>query len=1099
MSDPAIFKDYLAQIEQACKAGNATEHTHRPALKMLIEAFQPKVIATNEPRRIKCGAPDYIITRKDIPIGFVEAKDVGIALDDVENSEQLKRYRDSLSNLILTDYLEFRWYVSGELRMSCRLGKMQANGKLRVEAEGVQHLTELLQGFFATDIPVVSSPRELAVRMAAMARLIRTIIGKTFGEEGEHGALHEQMEGFRQVLLHDLTAEQFGDMYAQTICYGLFAARCNSSDAHFTRTHAAYDLPRTNPFLRKLFTHIAGPELDERIVWAVDNLAELLNRADIAAILKDFGRSTRQEDPVVHFYETFLGAYDQKMREARGVYYTPEPVVSYIVRSVDAILKKDFGLRDGLADASKVKLKRPLKLNRKGETSYETIETHKVQILDPATGTGTFLHGVIGQIHQSFASNKGMWPGYVQENLLPRLYGFELLMAPYAVAHMKLGLLLHETGYDFSSDERLRVFLTNTLEEAHELTGLPLFTQWLAEEASSANQVKKDAPVMVVMGNPPYSYESENTGEWITGLLRGNDSATGLKTSNYFEVDGAPLGERNPKGLQDDYVKFIRFAQWRIEQTGYGVLAFVTNHGYLDNPTFRGMRQSLMQSFDDIYLLDLHGNSKKKEKASDGGKDENVFDIQQGVAIGLFVKRNKTTTKPAQVFHADIFGTRESKYAGLAENDVSTTCWKSLKPQAPHYLFVPQNTVLLPEYDRGWKVADIFPVNSVGIVTSRDNLLIHFAEKEAEETLAEFARLPTEDARQRFDLGNDSSDWQVALAQADLRCTGVLADKPATISYRPFDNRFTYYTGRSGGIHSRPRPAVMRQMSDHSLALLTSRMTKGETFAHTFVTRCISEKIFLSPKTSNNSFHYPLYLCAEESDLLADNRRPNLSPGFIADFSARLKLSFVSDGSGDLRKTFGPEDVFHYAYAVFHSPTYRSRYAEFLKIDFPRLPLTRDVALFRTLCALGKELVALHLMEDRPSPQPSDGTTCHSTRLPQNGSQVAGYPTGRGSIEVRYPVAGDNRVVKVRYSDPSDGVPGRVWISTTQYFDKVPPEVWSYHVGGYQVCQKWLKDRKGRQLSYDDLTHYQGIVAALARTIALQTAIDDSIVDWPMQ
>lgn len=1105
MSDPAIFKDYLAQIEHACKAGNATEHTHRPALKTLIEAFQPNVIATNEPRRIKCGAPDYIITRKYIPLGFVEAKDVGIALDDVENSEQLKRYRDSLSNLILTDYLEFRWYVSGELRMSCRLAKAQANGKLRVEAEGIQQLTELLQGFFATDIPVISSPRELAVRMAAMARLIRSIIGKTFGEEGEHGALHEQMEGFRQVLLHDLTAEQFGDMYAQTICYGLFAARCNSSDAHFTRTHAAYDLPRTNPFLRKLFTHIAGPELDERIVWAVDNLAELLNRADIAAILQDFGRSTRQEDPVVHFYETFLGAYDQKMREARGVYYTPEPVVSYIVRSVDAILKKDFQLRDGLADASKVKLKRPLKLNRKGETSYETIETHKVQILDPATGTGTFLHGVIGQIHQTFAGNKGMWPGYVQENLLPRLYGFELLMAPYAVAHMKLGLLLHETGYDFSSDERLRVFLTNTLEEAHELTGLPLFTQWLAEEASSANQVKKDAPVMVVLGNPPYSGHSANTGEWIAGLLRGSDSSTGQQTGNYFEVDGAPLGERNPKWLNDDYVKFIRFAQWRIEQTGYGVLAFVTNHGYLDNPTFRGMRQSLMHSFDDIYLLDLHGNSKKKEKSPVGGKDENVFDIQQGVAIGLFVKR-KPSVRPepleghsAQgstvrhahdsprteclVRHADLYGTRESKYAGLAENDLTTTAWQALKPQAPFYLFVEQDEAVRTEYEQGWKITEAFPVNGWGIATRKDYLLVDFDRKVLVDRFADIRVLSPSDAISKYDI-KESPHWSFSSAVKQMSLD--TASQVRQILFRPFDIRHVYYEKCmiERGDH---RLELMSHLFLPNLSLITVRRMEGAgEFRHFCCTNQIS--VLHSTSAKEGNFVFPLYLYPSGKKGLFDNdspstvpsdRCPNLVPEFISDFSARLQMDFMSDGCGDLHKTFGPEDVFHYAYAVFHSPTYRNRYAEFLKIDFPRLPLTRDADLFRTLCALGKELVALHLMENPPSPQPS--------------------PAGRGSIEVRYPVAGDNRVANVRYSDPSDGMSGRVWINTTQYFDKVPPEVWSYHIGGYQVCQKWLKDRKGRQLSYDDLTHYQGIVAALARTIELQTAIDDSIVDWPIQ
>jgi len=1086
--DNAIFKDYLAKVEQAYKAGNATEHTHRPTLKDLLESFESGIIATNEPKRIKCGAPDYIITRKDIPLGFVEAKDIGVSLDEAEKSEQLKRYRDGLSNLILTDYLEFRWYVSGELRLSARLAKPQTNCKLRAEAEGAQQLTDLLQSFFAENIPVIASPKELATRMAALARLIRSIIGKTFSEEGEHGALHEQMEGFRKVLLHDLTAEQFGDMYAQTICYGLFAARCNSTGAHFTRTHAAYDLPKTNPFLRKLFSHIAGPELDERIVWAVDNLAELLDRADIAAILQDFGRATKQEDPVVHFYETFLGAYDQKMREARGVYYTPEPVVSYIVRSVDTILKKDFKLGAGLADASKVTLTRP-KQRGKGT---ETIETHKVQILDPATGTGTFLYSVIGQIYQSFAGNKGMWPGYVQENLLPRLYGFELLMAPYAVAHMKLGLLLRDTGYDFSSDERLRVFLTNTLEEAHEMTGLPLFTQWLADEATSANQVKKETPVMVVLGNPPYSGHSANTGAWIAGLLRGSDSSTGQKTSNYFEVDGAPLGERNPKWLNDDYVKFIRFAQWRIEQTGYGVLAFVTNHGYLDNPTFRGMRQSLMHSFDDIYLLDLHGNSKKKEKTPEGGKDENVFDIQQGVAIGIFVKRVSSSQlsrisksansslplagerlgeRESNVYHADLYGLRASKYAGLAENDLTTTAWKTLKPQAPFYLFVPQDETLRTEYEPGWKITGIMPVNVLGFQSHRDDFAIDFEQARLHQRIAAMrhTELGDDEFAQRYDL-KDNRDWKLNLARRQIREDAHWKENLIPCAYRPFDTRWAYF---SEVAMDYPRRELKENVAGKAnLCLNVVRQTKSEHWQHAVMTDKPAPAVFVEIKDGSTVF--PLYLySSSKTDLfdvsVAGARRPNLAPEFIADFSARLQLDFVPDGCGDLKKTFGPEDVFHYAYAVFHSPSYRSRYAEFLKGDFPRLPLTRDIVLFRSLCASGKELVVLHLMEQLPK------------------------------LETSYPVTGDNTVEAVRYTEPASGVPGRVWINKSQYFDNVQPEVWGYHIGGYQVCQKWLKDRKGRQLSYDDLTHYRSIVAALARTIELQTAIDEAIGDWPLQ
>ena len=1069
---PDLFKNYLAEIESAYKAGNATEHSYRPALKSLLEAAAPGVIATNEPRRIECGAPDYIITRDNIPVGFVEAKDIGKPLDEVEESEQLRRYRDSLPNLILTDYLEFRWYAQGSPRLAARLAKPQANGKLRMESEGARQLEDLFQGFFTAEISVVSSPKDLAERMAALARLIRSIIGNTFGAEGERGALHEQMEGFRKVLMHDLTAEQFADMYAQTICYGLFAARCNSSEPRFTRKHAAYDLPKTNPFLRKLFSHMAGADLDDRIVWAVDNLAELLNRADMAAVLKNFGHSTQQKDPVVHFYETFLSAYDQKMREARGVYYTPEPVVSYIVRSVDAILKRDFKLPGGLSDATKVEIKRPKEIGK----GTETIARHRVQILDPAAGTGTFLYQVIAHIHESLLGNKGLWAGYVKENLLPRLYGFELLMAPYAVAHMKLGLLLRETGYDFKSDERLRVYLTNSLEEAYEHTGMPLFTQWLAEEANSANEVKKNAPVMVVLGNPPYSGHSANAGEWINNLLHGIDGASGQKGGDYFEVDGAPLGEKNPKWLNDDYVKFIRFAQWRIEQTGYGVLAFVTNHGYLDNPTFRGMRQSLMRSFDDIYVLDLHGNSKKKEKAPDGGEDKNVFDIQQGVAVGLFVKRSQKSDKPAQVYHADLYGPRAAKYKTLAENDCKTTEWQTLRPQSPFYLFVPQNVRLLNEYERGWKITDIMPINGVGMTTARDHIAIDFEEKPILERALAFrdSRESNEEICAKLEIPLKIG-WDISRARKLIQAEPDLKQHIKPLLYRPFDNRFIFY---HDSLVWRTVKQVMRHMlAGENVALIVPRQVVTE-FRHTFSTNRIANFNLLDTAGRFGSgCLFPLYLYSDltkrlsEPEMLstASARRPNLAPEFIADFSAKLKLSFVPDGKGDLKKTFGPEDVFHYAYAVFYSPAYRKRYAEFLKMDFPRLPLTSDAALFRKLCALGEEIVGLHLME----------------RLPK--------------AQARYPIAGDNAVKNVRYAEPAGKTQGRVWINATQYFENVPPDVWEYHVGGYQVCQKWLKDRKGRQLSYDDLTHYRGIVAALSRTIELQAEIDELITGWPVK
>ena len=1065
-----LINEYLKKIEKALSLGNATEHTHRPALKSLLEDIGGKgITATNEPKRVQCGAPDFIITRGEIPFGYIEAKDVDRPLNPEEKSGQMKRYLEGLGNLILTDYLEFRWYVGGKRQLTERLAKINHKGELVREEDWEKKVKDLLLSFLEASHPAINNSRELADRMARLARLMRDIINLALKEEGTKGSLHQQMEGFRKILLHDLTEPQFADMYAQTICYGLFAARCSHKGMdRFTRKDAPYELPKTNPFLKKMFGYIAGPELDANIVWAVDDLAELLNRANISAILRDFGKRTRRQDPVVHFYEDFLAAYDPRMREARGVYYTPEPVVSYIVRSVDHLLKTEFNLAEGLADHSAVKIKNP--------GTEKEMKVHKVQILDPAAGTGTFLHGVIDRIHESFQGNKGMWSGYVSEHLLPRLYGFELLMAPYAVAHMKLGLQLLETGYDFHTDERLRVYLTNTLDEAHEISGLPLFAQWLADEANAAKEVKKNAPVMVVLGNPPYSGHSANTGEWIARLLKGFDTASNCKTESYFEVDGQPLGERNPKWLNDDYVKFIRFSQWRIEQTGYGILAFICNHGYLDNPTFRGMRQSLMNTFDEIYILDLHGNSKKKERCPDGTKDENVFDIQQGVAIGIFVKRAGEKTKVPVVKHADSWGLREIKYHWLWQNDISTTKWKKLKPDAPFYLFIPQDTGLRKEYEKGLRINDIMPVNSVGIVTARDNLAIAWDKEEIWERVKDFAVLKEEAAREKYQLGEDARDWKVSLAQKDIKDSGPVKDKAIPILYRPFDVRHTYYTGQDCGFICRPSSKVMEHLiGRENLSLSTTRSIEiGRGWEHLFCSRNIIQHHTVSLKEVNYLFPLYVYTTQEkyrkksfattmmlfEPQADYEIKKPNLSPNLMA----QLKASYKKEPT--------PEQVFYYIYAVLYSPAYRERYAEFLKMDFPRIPFTSSHALFQKLCALGEKLVGLHLMEKQ------------------------------AKLIAKYPVEGKNVVEKVRYTAPGEGAKkGRVWINDTQYFEGIPPEIWNFHIGGYQVCQKWLKDRKDRQLDFNDLSHYQRIISTLAETIQLMDQIDQAINvhgGWPI-
>jgi hypothetical protein len=1098
---------YLREVSRNLLLRNATEHTHRPALKALIEALASGIAATNEPKRVECGAPDFVISRGTghgpATIGYIEAKDVGVPLDEVERSEQLKRYFAALPNLILTDYLEFRWYVDGERRLEpAHLARAAKGTKLVAEKDGPPAVAQMLTAFLTQPAEPVSKPKELALRMARLTHFIRDMIVADFKNETPSAILRDLREAFERALIPDLPVEQFADMFSQTLAYGLFAARVNHRGPRgsFKRLGAASEIPKTNPFLRKLFETITGPDLDdEPFVGFVDDLAQLLADTEMEAVLADFGTRAARQDPVVHFYETFLAAYDPKLREARGVYYTPEPVVSYIVRSVDHLLKTRFDCTGGLADTSTVEYERE---SIDGSESKKAKATSpRVLILDPACGTGTFLYSVVDLIRSEFMrkGNAGMWSGYVRNHLLPRIFGFELLMAPYAVAHFKLGMQLaghdipplqrEKWAYDFSSDDRLGIYLTNTLEEA-ERRAETLFGPFrvISEEANAAAQIKRELPILAVIGNPPYSGHSANRSwEMIpdhkTKKLKRFPTFIGSLVQDYYQVDGRPLGEKNPKWLQDDYVKFIRWGQWRIERTGAGVLAFIANHGYLDNPTFRGMRQSLMSSFTEIYLLNLHGNSKKKEKSPDGLPDENVFDIQQGVAVGIFVKERGIST-PARVFYSDIWGTRDRKYKALLESGIGATRWNVLNPYSPQHLFVPQEKGRRAEYERGRKLTEIFPVNSVGIVTARDHLTIAWSHHEIWQRVRRFESLPIDDARNKYELGPDARDWKVRLAQGDLRSSGPREANVQPITYRPFDVRFTYYTGLSRGFLCRPRPETMRHMvQTRNVALLTTRQTRDKWDA--FATRTLVGHKSLSAYDITSVF--PLFVTkaidgqeTRQFGLHEASDKENLEPHFVADFENALGLSFSRNGV-DSASSFTPRDVFDYTYSIFYSPGYRARYAEFLKSDFPRVPLTSDVGLFRALCAKGAELVALHLLESPVLENP-----------------IAHYPVkGKNLVEKGFP-----KYVAPGEPEPGTGTKlksGRVYINNDQYFDCVAPEVWNFHIGGYQVCEKWLKDRRGRTLTYDDQLHYCKVVTALSETIRLMREIDELIPAWPIR
>ncbi|MBI4030359.1 MAG: N-6 DNA methylase, partial [Proteobacteria bacterium] len=726
------FQKYIDAVNKQYATGIAREHAYRPALQNLLEAVMPDVTATNDPARIKCGAPDFILSRKKIDVGYIEAKDIGESLDKIEKDEQIKRYLESLDNLILTDYLEFRFYLHGEKVETVRIAGV-SNNKVIALPDHFDRLKTLLIDFAAFQGQTIKSAQKLAEMMAHKAKLMKEVFHNALMEKGANSTLQDQLEAFRRILVHDMTEAQFADVYAQTIAYGLFTARLHDKTLQdFSRAEALTLIPKSNPFLRQLFQYVAGADLDDRVTWIVDALCEVFRATDLREILKDFGTATGRQDPILHFYETFLAAYDPSLRKSRGVWYTPEPVVNFIVRAIDDVLKDHFGLTDGLADTSMVNIDIESGIDKKGKKTFVKKPVHRVQLLDIATGTGTFLAEAVKQIYRRFEGQEGTWGKYVDNDLLPRLHGFELLMASYAMCHMKLDLLLQQTGYkqaDSKSPPRVSVYLTNALEEYHPDTDKLPFMGWLSNEASEANHIKKNMPIMIAFGNPPYSGHSSNKGAWMDALLE-----------NYKqEPGGGKLREKNSKWLNDDYVKFIRLGQYYIWKNGEGVLAYITNHSYLDNPTFRGMRWSLLNAFDDIYILDLHGNAKKKETTPDGKPDKNVFDIQQGVAIIVAVKKRQKSDKkvPATVHHADLWGDRQGKYDALEQNTLANVKWKKLEPAKSLYIFAPRDESLLREYSALPALPDIMKVNVMGFQTHRDSFAVSEDKTEIQNRLKE--------------------------------------------------------------------------------------------------------------------------------------------------------------------------------------------------------------------------------------------------------------------------------------------------------------------------------------------------------------------------
>ncbi|QEI40972.1 hypothetical protein BMF77_01554 [Dolichospermum sp. UHCC 0315A] len=1078
MSD---FNNYIQDLQENIKRGG--ERSHYPSLKHLIEGLMIGVNARIEEKGNQAGIPDLTIRKNDRILGYIEAKDIHIDLGKIQKTAQIKRYLESNIgyNLILTNYLEFHWYVDGECEKTAKLADLEQGEIILVN--DLRPITELLQSFLNQKARDINNYYDLAKEMAAYTKTIRNAIQSSLEIETTTEELNQLKSTFKKLLLLDIDNDKFADMYSQTIAYGLFTAKIghaqNPGQFAFNRTTASIYISDRIPFLKGLFDLVLGTDSVSKIHKSIENLIDLFNTIDMTNILENFGQETRTEDPVIHFYETFLAAYESSLRKSRGVYYTPEPVVNFIVRAVDDILDQVFDLEYGLGN-------------------------RKVTILDPATGTGTFLYAVIKQIRDNVAKfDIRQWNNFLRgARLLNRLFGFELLMTPYTIAHLKLGLLLGDLGYKFVPEERLKVYLTNALEAGiKEGDLIPGITQIIAEESSQAGKVKTEIPVMVVLGNPPYSVSSQNASKrkrvlnqderyladveytgsaWNRIYKTGKAGKTITELTHIGELLELYKGrvrlekEKNIQPLDDDYIKFIRFAQYQIQKTpkGYGIIGFITNHSYLNGLIHRGMREELLRYFDTLYIMDLHGNSLLKETTPEGNVDQNVFDIQQGVAILIAVREKSepdyfsTAYKSrdgikemAKVLYYDLWGSREDKYKFLESASLDNVNWIELQPTEPNYFFAPKNLDYEDEYKKELSITDIFPLHAAGSQTRRDNVCVDYDKENLINRFSDIAiNTNLEELKQKYNI-KDTEYWSLEKAKLHIQ-ENEIKSKLLLYAYRPFDNRWVYYNPNIIERGDSRKELMGHLLKGNNIALLSCRQQVEPGFYHIFCSEILTERCIVSLKSRELTYVFPLYTYPntenEQTNLFIE-KNPNLSPKFLEAIKEKLG------------KIPTPEKIFYYAYAIFHSPTYRTRYAEFLKIDFPRLPLTSNQKLFHELAIKGEELVNLHLMK--------------SDKL--------------NTLITTYQAIGDNQVTEVTYNSELQ----RVYINKQSYFTDIPPHIWEFKIGGYQVLDKWLKDRKNanRKLSLEEINHYQKIVIALTDTLRLMQEIDKIIPGFPIE
>jgi len=1021
-----MLKKYLTKIADTTMQGDAREESYYQHLSDLVKDFsesigKSKTHVTILPKQTEAGNPDFRVwDGQQSIVGYIEAKIPGTNLDNIEISPQLKRYRDTFPNVILTDFYEFRLYRDGKLIEKTFIGRPYVAAKLKTypPIENEKAFVSLFDKFFSFSLPKVFSAETLAIELAKRTRFLKdeVIHEELDDEENDSNQVIGFYEAFRKYLIAGLTKAEFADLYAQTIAYGLFAARTRT-DGEFYRRNAYNFIPPTIGILKDVFQFISLGTLPQQMEVIIDDIAAVLNAADISNILQTFYKQGKGQDPIIHFYETFLNKYDPKTREQRGVYYTPEPVVNYIVHSLNHVLKTEFDKVDGFANTD-------------------------VTVLDPAGGTLTFLAQTAKFAIEDFTAKygEGNRAVFIKDHILKNFYAFELMMAPYAIAHLKMSFLLDEYGYKMKDSDRFKLYLTNTLEIADlEQTRIPGMAS-LSDESKQAALVKRTQPILAIMGNPPYSIASYNNSVFIDGNGKtGKDKVLGLMDAYKEDVkDEKLIGV-----LHDDYAKFIRFCHWKIDQVGKGVMSLITKNTYINTSAFKGLRKKLLESFDKVYVYNLHG--KLYEKAPGGGKDQNVFDIRVGTAILLCVKTGKK--KPAdlgKLYYAELFGDRNFKYDILDNQCIADTEWEELSIDTSHFYFEKKNFNEVELYDSFWSIDEAFINNNSCVKTGRDHFITDPKINTLKTRLNAFinSNLPFDLLKEAFKIDDGSS---FDLQKIKEKFKSINEQSFVDYSFKPFENKFLYYDNLFvDRLGNRVNGNFVKKQN---IGLILKKRNADPIYNSAFVTKNVSDLNFLG----GQSYVFPLWIYEGDGGLFGASKRSNLKP----EFEQNLEKQY---GKNDLT-----EAIFHYIYALLYCPTYRECFAGQLQTDYPKIPFTADYELFKAVSAIGKSLVELHLLTSKELNNPT----------------------------VKFNGKGDNKVTGIEFKETEE----QLYINETQYFSGISSDMWEWEVGKNKPIQRWMKNAKDKTLGLAETIEFSKIYTAISLTFDKQTEIDGHYED----